>query len=265
MGDGDKVGDYIQDLQDDQQVNNFSKAMRNWGRNFSDNFPDAFGRVIYAGGDDFFGVIYNSNFEKTRTNISGGEILAWLSDLKAQWQTHGYTKANGFKDLNFSLGFVWAAPAVPQRDVLQHCREAEKLAKSKGRDRATIRIVFNNGQYVQWTCLWELISILQTYQDRDGQKNWGHIYGDLAQLEARHAFCLGGGDRQSFSDSQIRQAFKGLCEFMSLYFPRYKEKFFDDESYRIKLFGQDTKAADRNWEGLCWSRDLIRVGWHLCR
>ena len=266
MGDGDKVSDYLKSLETDHEIHDFSVAIRSWARDFSQNFDPNFGRIIYAGGDDFLGVIYNPNFTKTKVNISGDKILDWLSTLKAQWQEHGYTKAQGKQaDLNFSMSFIWAAPAVPQRDVLQHCREAENHAKSQGRNRVTIRTVFNNGQYVEWTCPWEFITILRTYRDREGGNNWGHIYGDLAQLEARHAFCLGGADRQSFETYQIIDAFEGLCEFMTLYFPSYKEKILDDIEIQKQLFGTDKETWDRAWAGIRWSRNLIRIGWQLCR
>jgi CRISPR-associated protein Cmr2 len=80
--------------------------------------------------------------------------------LPKEWEKHG-------QDITLSVGFVWAAPSVPQRDILQHCREAEKRAKALGRKRVTIRIVFSSGQYVQWTCPWSYLHVLKSYCDRD--------------------------------------------------------------------------------------------------
>ena len=78
---------------------------------------------------------------------------------------------------------------MPQRDVLQHCRETEKLAKNNGRDRLAIRILFNSGNHLDWHCPWWFLKdLLESYRDRDGQKNWTHFYNDVAVLESRHAF-----------------------------------------------------------------------------
>lgn len=87
-----------------------------------------------------------------------------------------------------SLGFVWAGAGVPQRDVLQQCKQAEQSAKNNGRDRL-VRVLFNGSNYVELVCPWQFLqAILDSYCDRDCGKNWTHIYNDVATLEARHAF-----------------------------------------------------------------------------
>ncbi len=63
MGDGDKVGDYLKDLGSDQKIRDFSEIMRQWGQKFQRDFNQTeLGRIIYAGGDDFLGIVYNSQF-----------------------------------------------------------------------------------------------------------------------------------------------------------------------------------------------------------
>jgi CRISPR-associated protein, Cmr2 family len=151
--------------------------MRTWGQDFYAEISSHLGRVIYAGGDDFLGVIYSKNPNQP---ISSQTALEWLTELNKEWQKHE-------QDITLSVGFVWAGHSVPQRDVLQHCRAAEKQAKSLGRDRVTLRIVFNSGQYVQWTCPWEHLCLLKKYKDRNGGNNWSQVYSDLAQLKARHS------------------------------------------------------------------------------
>lgn len=56
QGDGDKAGDYLKKFP--EKTTAFSKEMRDWGKYFK-NRPFEFGRVIYAGGDDFLGVFYD--------------------------------------------------------------------------------------------------------------------------------------------------------------------------------------------------------------
>jgi CRISPR-associated protein Cmr2 len=150
------------------------------------------------------------------------------------------------------VGFVWAGHSVPQRDVLQHCREAEKLAKSLGRDRVTIRVLFNNGQFVQWTTPWKYLGWLADYRDRDGGTNWSHVYGDLAHLKVRHAIPPESAKNQ---DSAIALA------LFKLYFgeQNHNELFRnqnwitigDKEDYEVKHLIQ-------------WIENMINVGWQLC-
>jgi CRISPR-associated protein Cmr2 len=201
MGDGDKVGDYLKQLakkeNGDDEIKAFSEAMRSWGEKFSNEFPKELGRVIYAGGDDFLGVIYS---DKNKDPIKPQDALTWLMELPRQWEKHK-------QKITLSVGFVWAAPSIPQRDILQHCREAEKVAKSLGRNRVTIRIVFNSGQYIEWTCPWDELDILTKYKDREDKSNWSHIYNDLAQLQSRRAFYI---DKKTFDE-------KFAIEFLDIY------------------------------------------------
>jgi len=244
MGDGDQVGDYLKGLKSDDALKSFSEAIREWGKHFKDNFPKDIGRVVYAGGDDFMGVIYS---QKPKEPIPVLIALDWLNGLKAEWKTHQ-------QPINLSLGFVWAGHSVPQRDVLQHCREAEKRAKSLGRDRVTIRILFNSGQYVQWTCPWDYLDILIKYRDRNGKSwgdpklNWTHLYSDWAQLKARHAIPL--KDRSEQVDDRI------ALKVFELYFDDMER--FEEHSQEIFKDNYTPKAVVE------WLDGLVNVGWQLC-
>ena len=144
------------------------------------------------------------------------------------------------------MGFVWAGHSVPQRDVLQHCREAEKQAKSLGRDRVTLRIVFNSGQSVQWTCPWEHLSLLNQYRDRNGGQNWSQVYSDLAQLKARH----------SIEPKSKNPDYKLALALMNIYFQNSGEMILKNQQ---KLVGNTSSTSL-----LQWIEDLILVGWQLC-
>lgn len=263
MGDGDKVGENIKAIEEvkgEAGVKEFSEVMRSWGRWFEDDFEKKNpGRIVYAGGDDFFGVLFNRKFPlKPLRSISGQQILQCLNQLPQQWLEG---KPEHLQDLTFSLGFVWAAPTVPQRDILQHCRETEKEAKNQGRDRVAIRVLFSSGQYVQWVCHWDYLKILDSYEDLDGGKNWSHVYGDLAQLEARHAFSLDLDSEQPLQKQEIFDNNKAALEFMEIYFPGTKKLLKQNEQ---ELF-QATDSVDRAWAMTQWIKDLITVGWYLCR
>ncbi|MDH6062922.1 Cas10/Cmr2 second palm domain-containing protein [Umezakia ovalisporum] len=276
MGDGDKVGDYLKKLANEnngnekinKNINNFSHAMRIWAKNFDENFSKELGRIVYAGGDDFLGIIYSKNPTEPIKNLTA---YKWLLTLKNKWQEHK-------QSITVSVGFVWVAGSVPQRDVLQHCREAEKVAKSLGRDRVTIRVVFNSGQYVEWTCPWDYLHILNKYQDRDRKTfaeweskgknkiyfpNWSHVYSDLAHLESRRTFKI-----ENAKSAYIIQ--KSALEFFDIYFPGEGKKLLNDKDNKLArhLAGfsdnDDAMEMDRAKATIDWMSDLIQVGWHLC-
>jgi CRISPR-associated protein Cmr2 len=273
MGDGDKVGDKLQKLtsrhpdnreQGDRDLQEFTKLMRNWGEDFQakkDLFPGGKGRVIYAGGDDFLGVLYSEETKKGKNpeKIKPFKVFEWLLTLETHWQKlQKDIQGKLYLDFTFSVGFVWAGHSVPQRDVLQHCREAEKRAKSLGRDRVTIRVVFNSGQFVQWTCPWDYLDILQKYRDRDGntgeQANWTHIYNDWAQLKSRYAIRLKEKEKEGLSVQKTI-----ALALFDLYFNDAGKTFTQNRLWD-EIAGKNTSDTILNW-----LNDLIQVGWQLCR
>lgn len=280
MGDGDEVGKKLKKLANSQKAEDnlreLTIGLRNWGKNFYGYLQkQKLGRIIYAGGDDFLGVIYSKNVKKP---IPGLTALEWLMTLNDKWHEHK-------QDINVSVGFVWVAGSVPQRDVLQHCRQAQDTAKHLQRDRITIRIVFNSGQYVQWTCPWKYLHILKDYQDRNGntypewehkgrdtkyEPNWTHIFSDLAQLKSRHAFGLGENRRRREIDkentakqSKILDHRRDFLEFFDIYFPGYKDILKTQEKLLVGA-SDDASSAEKALLMIDWIEDLITIGWHLC-
>ncbi|MEL7036812.1 MAG: type III-B CRISPR-associated protein Cas10/Cmr2 [Cyanobacteria bacterium J06592_8] len=229
QGDGDKIGDYLKSLNDSNHqkqeeiiLNKFSSAMMDWGeeklKSEAKNHSNSNIRIIYAGGDDFLGVIYRKTPE-----LIPQDCLEWFYKFPEIWKQHQ-------QDITVSIGFVWAAPSVPQRDVLQHCREAEQAAKKDGRDRLAIRILFNSGNYLDWSCPWWLLKdLLNSYRDRnkrEGKQNWTHFYNDVGVLESRHAF--------GFDKSDSTEVAEGLFK---VYFPNPDwETFFDEKNDYKKTF-----------------------------
>jgi CRISPR-associated protein Cmr2 len=271
VGDGDKMGNYLKSVYStlgDEGLKDVSEKLLDWGKDFQETFPTSqpapenwFGQVIYAGGDDFLGLIYSRNFKKP---IPAYSAFEWLRSFSSRWNEHGLHEIQDYPEEgkccspSVSAGFVWAGHSVPQRDVLQHCREAEKRAKSLGRNRVTIRVVFNNGQYIQWTCPWEKLSIFEQYSDRDGKTgkkaNWSHIYNDWAQLKSRHAIRLIETEKQRIT---VDLAIKIL------------DLYFNNAGTQIT----EASDLDRPWEYIAgddkpvsivnWINDLINVGWQL--
>jgi CRISPR-associated protein Cmr2 len=248
MGDGDEVGKYLKGLDNNADLKIFSEAMRLWGKDFKGKFPKDLGRVVYAGGDDFMGVIYSEN---PKVPITTSAALKWLINLPLKWKTHE-------QPINLSMGFVWAGHSIPQRDILQHCREAEKRSKSLDRNRVTIRVVFNSGQFVQWTCPWDYLYILHGYHDRDGmtgaKASWTHLYNDWAQLQARHAIDL--KERTENVDDRIALA---LFDF---YFGSRNKSI--NQSVLIENCKYLTGKEYSSSAIIEWLDGLVKVGWQLC-
>jgi CRISPR-associated protein Cmr2 len=205
LGDGDGASKYFQSLDptiEADKLREFSREMRDWGRTLKreqQQYLKGKGRMIYAGGDDFLGVLYEAERQ-----ISALDCLELFYTFKS-----GIWQKPQPKKISASVGFVWAGNQVPQRDVLQHCHLAESSAKSTGRDRIAFRILFNSGNYLEWVCPWWLLddsdrrefakknmpilsqpsqNLIESYQDRDKGENWTHFYQDVAILESRHAF-----------------------------------------------------------------------------
>jgi CRISPR-associated protein Cmr2 len=214
QGDGDRMGVYIDKVltrksdpaeQQNTALQQFSEDMLDWGEALQDVADNTLGnrlkgRIVYAGGDDFFGVLYRDDNLLTPQDC----LEQWWYGFKDIWKTCKHEK------ITVSTGFVWAAPNVPQRDLLQHLRQTEKAAKTAGKDRLAIRILFNSGNHLDWSCPWQhLQTLLESYQDRSGGKNWTHIYNDIAILEARHAF----------NDDSDRSIAEGILDIYFKAFP----------------------------------------------
>lgn len=281
QGDGDKAGDYLKSLKDKgedeaESLHKFSYAMLNWGeKHLKRSLPKDLGRIVYAGGDDLFGVFYRIGEQK----LTASECLEWFYRFKSDNANYLDTWRHHHEPITVSVGFVWTAPNVPQRDVLQHCREAEKSAKSKGRDRLALRVLFNGGNWIEWVCPWWLLQrVIEAYRDRDGGKNWGHIYEDVAVLKSRHVF----GDRNisiaqglfeiyfgtensslitennwwNLYDSNQIQCFSGILGDPKSFQSTYQET---PENRKALNERAKVKEAFNNW-----IINLAKVGFHLC-
>ena len=268
QGDGDKAGEYLKSFankpEEAEKTTEFSLEMREWGDYLkklpdSNKIPDW--RIVYAGGDDFLGVFYD------RKNAN--DCLTFFSKFKSDTWNESHPKK-----ITVSVGFVWASPDIPQRDVLQHCREAEKSAKTNGRDRIAFRILFNNGNHLEWVCPWWLLEggLLSNYQDREGKQNWTHIYNDVAVLESLHAF-----------DGDGLDIALGLLE---IYFPDYLEIIKDkknqlhrEKANLIKItagilgeqqtyYQENSEEIDQNKVDKAltnWIINLAKIEFHLCQ
>jgi CRISPR-associated protein Cmr2 len=266
QGDGDGAGSYLQD-KSPEQINEFSATMREWGRTLidrqnSDSPVEAKplcgqdSRIVYAGGDDFLGVLFNAD-----SQLQASDCLELFTNFRSQvWN------APDKKPISVSVGFVWAGAKVPQREVLQHCREAETVAKQKGRDRINFRILFNSGTFLDWTCPWWVLEsgLIARYRDREGGNKWEHLYNDVAVLESRHAF---GNGKAIYPEV--------VCALFQAYFPEHHH-VLDEERWwrhevgsecRTGILGNEKQGSTDEVNRALgdWVIDLAKVGFHLNR
>jgi CRISPR-associated protein Cmr2 len=287
QGDGDQVGTYLnthikrlihtRDITADspeadrlyaEELNKFSYQMRTWGENLRSTLPhfekqrttlDRDGRIIYAGGDDFLGVLYR---DPRDPELTATECFNWFSTFKQKvWSQHN-------QPITVSVGFVWASPQVPQRDVLQHCRAAEQSAKDNGRDRIAFRILFAGGNYLEWVCPWRFLHLLQDYRDRNGDQapekkpKWSHLYGDVATLEARHGFGNSNDVTLALFEAYFGQRHRGTITNQNNWWNQY-----DTHGLQIEtgILGKQDQCHDPIKALNQWIINLAKVGFHLCR
>jgi CRISPR-associated protein Cmr2 len=266
QGDGDKAGEYLKHKSDDE-LHAFSHTLRQWGEQLKYHLPrsdkdrkslDRDGRIIYAGGDDFMGVLYRNAPDPP---LAPQDCLHWFYTFEPEiWRKHG-------EPITASVGFVWAAPNVPQREILQHCRQAERSAKDKGRDRIALRVLFNGGNFLEWVCPWWCLeTILESYTDRNGVQgsthhpNWTHFYHDVATLEARHAF------RSWTTGTDDNQIALGLIDiYFGAKLRQLMTQHLWDTDGRTGILGNHREHCPDPAKALNnWIINLSKVGFHLC-
>ena len=209
QADGDGIGDYLQTMRqtlsagttapgapdpaEAEALSRFSAAMRAWAASLYKEVPRRFpgkATVVYAGGDDLFGALHES--APGRRDLAPEDLWAWLNGFPALWSNHQ------FSDLTVSMGVVWADAQVPQREALQHARDAEATAKARGKNRFALRLVYAGGNHLEWSCPWAWLQpILSHYTDREGRSlrfssagrppSWRHLAEDLQWLKGRQA------------------------------------------------------------------------------
>jgi len=165
--------------------------------------------VVYAGGDDLFGALHETT--PGARDLGTEQLWAWLRRFPSLWNQCGQP------GLTVSMGLVWADAQVPQREALQHARDAEASAKSRGRNRFALRLLYASGNHLEWTCPWHWLDlILSHYTDREGRREghrtWRHLAEDLQWLKRRQAIAPSGagGDGGSLATARA---------LWSVYFP----------------------------------------------
>lgn len=204
MADGDGVGAHLQALSESVQgeeaaLRAFSTAIRSWAASLYHRVPKAMGAqpgdtttrkatVVYAGGDDVFGALHET--EPGNGDLTTTDLWRWLEVFPKLW-----AEANQ-PQLTISMGLVWADAKVPQREALQHARNAEATAKARGKNRFALRLLYASGNHLEWSCPWGWLQPIRAhYRDREGRRGsgatWRHLADDLVWLQERQAITAG--------------------------------------------------------------------------
>lgn len=199
MADGDGIGDHLQSLArkegEKKALQSFSRDMRKWAADLYDLVPEVMEKqamVVYAGGDDLFGALHES--EPGANDLNADHLWRWLSRFPEIWRQCGQM------NLTVSMGLVWADSQVPQREALHHVREAEASAKARGKNRFALRLLYAGGNHLEWTCPWDWLDPIRShYTDREGRSvktssdgrppSWRHLAEDLQWLQSRQAIA----------------------------------------------------------------------------
>jgi len=232
---------------EEELITQYSERMITWGNNcLKPSVGKCLGQIIYANSEDFLGVFCHD----ARGRLTAQKCLSWFYEFPRVWRTHEYAA-----DITASVGFVWAAPKSAQVDILQHCREAEKSAKDRGRDRLALRILFNSGNWLEWVCPWWFLQdVLENYCDRNYGQKWTHIYNDVAMLESRHAF----DGNQSEVALAIFEVYFGSDNRTTL------EKHLWDVRGKTGILGNRQEKCKNIHQSINeWIINLAKVGFHL--
>lgn len=199
MADGDGIGEHLQSLSklkgEQEALASFSSTMRRWAAGLYSEIPRRMAHqamVVYAGGDDLFGALHET--EPGDGDLYRDHLWYWLQSFPEIWASCGQA------GLTVSMGLVWADAKVPQREALQHARDAEVSAKARGKNRFALRLLYASGNHLEWTCPWNWLDlILEHYTDREGRSrhpanrrregrpSWRHLAEDLQWLQSRQA------------------------------------------------------------------------------
>lgn len=220
MADGDAIGNHLESLAaslgEAEALQSFSAGMRTWAAGLYQQVPAVMqgkALVVYAGGDDVFGALHEQ--VPGAGDLGPDDLWRWLTEFPRLW------KGCGQETLTVSMGLVWADSQVPQREALQHARDAEASAKSRGRNRFALRLLYASGNHLEWSCPWAWLGLIVShYRDREGRSgeraNWRHLADDLTWLRSRQAIS---SYRQGGQADGLRAQDRTARALWQAYFP----------------------------------------------
>lgn len=160
--DGDNMGDWFSgkfkkgDIPLMEYQQNLSSFLIDFANTMKEKIGSPYGKVIYAGGEDFMAMI-NFHSLKESVDLIRTNFKVLVSDKMQKFITKQIDENGDEKDREFtlSMGISIAHYKEPLQMVLDKTATMEKLAKNSGRKRFAIRVSKHSGSQVE-TCLpWE--------------------------------------------------------------------------------------------------------------
>lgn len=162
------------------------------------NEKSEFGRVVYAGGDDFLGFV---NLKHLFTVLQS--LRCTFEDkVNRQLKVKFGTKLKEDFNFTFSAGLVIAHYKMPLHFVLQRVREMEKRAKDDGRNRLAIAVLKHSGESHEAIIPWDLATDTENKLFCKNVANLEKIIFYLTPKEKKK--------QAAFSDTFIRNAEREL-------------------------------------------------------
>ncbi|MFP4414464.1 Cas10/Cmr2 second palm domain-containing protein [Coleofasciculus sp.] len=162
-------------------------------------------KVIFAGGDDFLllgplteAISLTHDLQALWTGKPSPltQPLTPPVDGWVQYQDQLYPVPG--EKMHFSLGIVIAQRRIPQSLWHRGLNQAYKQAKSQGRNRICIQVLFNSGQSLQWVCPWSLWNLLMpiepTKEGKSELNAWEKLLTYLESTRLRDVSIFTVGD-----------------------------------------------------------------------
>lgn len=169
--DGDRMGEWLSgrfletpEESLEQFHSEFSKLLSEYAKWVSAYLKAPKGEVVYAGGDDFLGLINLQYLYEVLDMLREQFDCQVNQKLKAKFEGHLNEEA---EDFTFSAGVAIAHYKTPLQEVLNQARRIEQLAKEKGgRNALALGLILRTGQFKATYWKWrfnqnKLLSLLQ--------------------------------------------------------------------------------------------------------
>lgn len=179
--DGDNMGQWLSGELlkpgDDGTVNlqqfhqDFTKAVSAFAKLVDEQLTKPQGRTIFAGGEDFLGLINLHHLFPTMQWLH--EQYMEMVDGELRKKTEHYRLPEG--RLTLSAGVVIAHYKEPLSEVVKAVAAAEKTAKNQGRNRFFIRAMRHSGGDTSYASSWEALGDLQSLKE-ELERHFSHNF-----------------------------------------------------------------------------------------
>lgn len=184
--DGDRMGQHLRAQPGLKHPRTISKALTTFALGFAEDLiAEHYGTLIYCGGDDVLALLPTRQVLACAQRLNRKFREIWSQEMA----TVGYSVP-----ATLSAGIAVVHIKEDLRFALQMAREAEKRAKSAGRNIVGIMVCRRSGEHTFALCPWPFLDTVnawvEAFSPRNGKKpgasdRWArHLYRELPVLQA---------------------------------------------------------------------------------